>query len=76
MCALSVFGPDYGLQTRIYELSKLNTGYPCRLSKKWVVMLKKIVLLENGSVREEGTFDELLKRDSLFSEFVHRQSLL
>merc|ERR1712131_283267 len=36
----------------------------------------KIVLLENGSVREEGTFDELLKRDSLFSEFVHRQSLL
>ena len=39
-------------------------------------MLKKIVLLENGSVREEGTFDELLKRDSLFNQFVHRQSLL
>ena len=40
------------------------------------VMTIKIVLLENGSVREEGTFDELLKRDSLFSQFVHRQSLL
>ena len=44
--------------------------------QKTVVNVKKIVLLENGSVREEGTFDELLKRDSLFSEFVHRQSLL
>ena len=59
------------------EKTHPTLSYPKDRSGKSVcVMTKKIVLLENGSVREEGTFDELLKRDSLFNQFVHRQSLL
>ena len=71
MYALSVFDPGQDLRT-------IKTEYRVSMptQQKTVVNVKKIILLENGSVREEGTFDELLKRDSLFSEFVHRQSLL
>ena len=33
----------------------------------------RIVMIDNGAIAEEGTYDELMKRKGLFYEFAVRQ---
>ncbi|MCR5108149.1 MAG: ATP-binding cassette domain-containing protein [Lachnospiraceae bacterium] len=51
--------------TRIVIAHRLSTIKNC----------KKIILLENGNIAEEGTYDELIARNGKFAELVERQKV-
>ena len=36
---------------------------------------KRIIFMENGSIKESGTYDELIKEKGKFYELVERQRL-
>ena len=51
--------------TRIIIAHRLSTIKNC----------KRIIVIDNGHIVEDGTYDELLKQDGLFSELIKRQRL-
>lgn len=49
--------------TRVVIAHRLSTVRQC----------DRIVMIDNGAIAEEGTYDELMKRKGLFYEFAVRQ---
>ena len=35
----------------------------------------RILVLDEGAIREEGTYDELIEKDGMFADLVRRQRL-
>ena len=51
--------------TRIVIAHRLSTIRHC----------DRIVVLDNGKIKEDGSYDELLQKDGYFAELVERQRL-
>jgi ABC-type transport system involved in cytochrome bd biosynthesis fused ATPase/permease subunit len=51
---------NYDFKTRLFVTNSLN----------FLPQMDKIVYIEDGSILEMGTFEELTKYDTLFSKFI------
>lgn len=51
--------------TRIVIAHRLSTIKQCN----------RIIVLDNGKIAEDGTYDELLEKNGLFAELVSRQRI-
>jgi len=64
---------EYALRTAIAEIAQRRAVVAVAHRLSTVVQADHIVVLENGSVRAQGTHAELLATDELYERLVHTQ---
>ncbi len=62
------------IQLAIFDLLKNRTGIVIAHRLSTILKMDRIVVLENGNIMEDGTHEDLLKRNGIYAEMWQQQS--